>query len=295
MLQFFPVELAMREIHSRYWSLTPVHYADYTFANLWGWAIEYGLEWTEAHGLFWVRRTRRGDMPTERFWAPIGDWSSADWDSIASDMPSGTVWERVPESLCSQLKTLMPERICIEETRGQWEYLYSQKALATLSGNKLHKKKNHYNTYIKSYGEDYRTLGEDDIEHILQFECEWCRCHECDKSPSLQAENNAVLRVLTRWESLGTLIGAGLFVGDKMSAFTVGEALDDKTMVIHFEKARLEYKGAYQAINACFARYAGASFELINREQDADEEGLRQAKEGYYPLGFIVKNRIIFK
>lgn len=50
--------------------------------------------------------------------------------------------------------------------------------------------------------------------------------------------------------------------------------------------------GVYQAINFCFAKYAAKNFVFINREQDADEEGLRQAKESYMPSGYLKKNTI---
>jgi len=293
-MHFVPIDLNLREEHARLWAQTPVHTADYTFTNLWGWAPNYGLEWREAHGLGWIRRTKRGNLPTERYWAPLGDWDAADWESILAETAPGTVWDRVPEALCNKLAAIAPSRIRIEETRGQWEYLYEAKALASLTGNKLHKKRNHFNAYMKAYGEDYRLLTPEDIENVLLFEYDWCKCHECDKSPSLQAENEAVIRVLTRWDRLPGLIGAALFVEERMSAFTVGEALDARTLVTHFEKGRPAYRGVYQAMNACFARNAGAAFEFINREQDAGEAGLRQAKESYYPCGYLIKNRIIF-
>ena len=41
-----------------------------------------------------------------------------------------------------------------------------------------------------------------------------------------------------------------------------------------------------------FAKYAAKNFVFINREQDADEEGLRQAKESYMPSGYLKKNTI---
>ena len=72
-----------------------------------------------------------------------------------------------------------------------------------------------------------------------------------------------------------------------MAAFAVGEPLDDQTIVVHFEKGRPEYRGVYQAINFCFAKHSAKDFLFINREQDADEEGLRQAKESYMPSGYL--------
>lgn len=293
-MKFYPVDWALQDVHARYWAATPVHTADCTFVNLWGWAEEYGLEWAEAHDLLWIRRTRRGGMPASRLWMPLGDWNTVDWQAVLADTEPGTIWDRVPEALCTKLAGLAPDRVHIEETRGQWEYLYNAEALARLSGNKLHKKRNHVNGFIKAYGEDYRSLGPDDLETLLLFEHDWCHWHECLKSPALAAENEAVLRVLPRWERLPGLLGGALYVEGQMVAFCVGEALDEKTLVVHFEKGHPDYRGVYQAINMFFAQQAGAKFELINREQDAGEDGLRQAKQSYCPCGFLVKNRICF-
>ena len=112
------------------------------------------------------------------------------------------------------------------------------------------------------------------------------------RSASLLAESDVVCSVLRNWDALPGLIGGALYVGGEMAAFAVGEPLDDQTIVVHFEKGRPEYRGVYQAINFCFAKYAAKNFVFINREQDADEEGLRQAKESYMPSGYLKKNTI---
>ena len=98
--------------------------------------------------------------------------------------------------------------------------------------------------------------------------------------------------MLRNWEALPARSGGALYVGGEMAAFAVGEPLDDQTIVVHFEKGRPEYRGVYQAINFCFAKHSAKDFLFINREQDADEEGLRQAKESYMPSGYLKKNTV---
>ena len=78
-----------------------------------------------------------------------------------------------------------------------------------------------------------------------------------------------------------------------MVAFAIGEALDPETLVVHFEKVQPDYRGVYQAINNAFVVHAGQGFSVINREQDMGEEGLRQAKETYNPVGFLKKSRLV--
>ena len=236
---FSSIELGDAAAYAPYFRALPLHAADYTFTNLWGWGTHYNLE-----------------------------------------------------PLCELLLERLPGRVAIEETPGQWEYLYTQEALSTLAGNKLHKKKNHVNGYMKAYGEDYRTLNGEIMPQVLALQDDWCKWRECEKSASLLAESDVVCSVLRNWDALPGLIGGALYAGEEMAAFAVGEPLDDQTIVVHFEKGRPGYRGVYQAINFCFAKYAAKNFVFINREQDADEEGLRQAKESYMPSGYLKKNTI---
>ena len=285
-----PSNSANAAAYAPYFRALPLHAADYTFTNLWGWGTHYNLEWRTAHGLCWIRQ-KRNDLPVERLWAPVGDWYAADWAAMPELVP-GTTILRAPEPLCELLLERLPGRVAIEETPGQWEYLYTQEALSTLAGNKLHKKKNHVNGYMKAYGEDYRALNGEIMPQVLALQDDWCKWRECEKSASLLAESDVVCSVLRNWDALPGLIGGALYAGEEMAAFAVGEPLDDQTIVVHFEKGRPEYRGVYQAINFCFAKYAAKNFVFINREQDADEEGLRQAKESYMPSGYLKKNTI---
>lgn len=284
-IAFTPITLTGKEQYLHLREQTPCRSLDYTLANLWGWAGYYGLEWCFAHGLCWLRQTH----PQEAFWAPVGPWDDVDW----ADLPclrDGASLVRVPEALVRRMEAAMPGRIAAEEARGQWEYLYKTEDMATLPGNRYHKKKNHYNAYVKAYGEpDYRPLTLDVMEDVLALQDEWCQWHECVESPALQAENEAINRVLAHWDDIPGLIGGSLYAEGQMVAFSVGEKLDDTTLGVHYEKGRNGYRGVYQAMNRCFAQRAGQGYALLNRAQDLDEEGLRQAKTGYLPTDFLRK------
>ena len=204
---------------------------------------------------------------------------------------------RVPDEMAEVLREhLGEERVAAEPSREQWEYLYSREELAALSGNKFHKKKNLVNQYRKLYGIDYRTLDVREhpagLEDVLQLQEEWCRWRDCGSSPSLQAESDVIFRVVGNWARLPGLMGGSLYVENRMVAFTIGEPLDETSLVLHFEKVQPDYKGVYQAINNAFARHAPEQFMVLNREQDMGEEGLRQAKETYNPTGFLQKSTV---
>lgn len=78
---FSSIELGDAAAYAPYFRALPLHAADYTFTNLWGWGTHYNLEWRTAHGLCWIRQ-KRNDLPVERLWAPVGDWYAADWAAM---------------------------------------------------------------------------------------------------------------------------------------------------------------------------------------------------------------------
>lgn len=289
--QFEPVSLSVREKYYHCWDLTPQRSIDYTLANLWGWQEYYGLEWLFEGELAWIRQT----SPEKVSWAPIGDWHKYDWQNNFEKL-SGKTFIRVPEALLKIWRETVPEKFDFEDERGQWEYLYLQRELAELPGNRFHKKRNHLNSYIKAYGApDYREVMPDMVPTVLNVQDDWCHWHECDDSPSLLAENSAINRVLRYWDSFRNLVAGSLYVEDKMIAFAVGEKLDNKNLGVQYEKGLNGYKGVYQAMNCEFVKHAGKGYEWINRAQDLDEEGLRQAKLTYLPAEYLRKYKVVFK
>jgi hypothetical protein len=84
--------------------------------------------------------------------------------------------------------------------------------------------------------------------------------------------------------------GVLYYVNDKPVGWCLGESLARGRMfAIHFEKGLDEYKGIYQFINQSFAATLPRYYTHINREQDLGDEGLRQAKMTYRPIGFVRK------
>ena len=288
-LSFTPVTLDGRSEFYELWHKTPRRSLDYSLPNIWGWQQYFGLQWAFDGDLCWLRQT----VPFVTYWAPVGDWDAVDW--AASGIDACRSFIRVPEELLERWRAALPDKVEEHDSRGQWEYLYLQSDLATLPGNRYHKKRNHLRGIEKAYGIDYRPLDDAMVEDVLGLQDDWCQWHECEDSPSLRAENEAINRVLSHWELLDGLCGGSLYVDGQMVAFSVGEALDEKTLGVHYEKGLNGFRGVYQTINACFSREAGNGFELLNRAQDLDEEGLRQAKMTYLPTDFLRKYQVSFK
>ncbi len=290
-MQFSRLDLHHLNRYTPCWERCPQQSMDYTFVNLWSWQGFYDLHCAFGEHLCWIQKgpEQKGVIPSYR--APIGDWHSIDWAAEPLlQGEQGVQLTRVPEQLVQILEAALPGRVIKEETRGQWEYVYTQEDLAKLSGNRFHKKRNHVNAYKKHYGDvDYREIDSSIIEAVLSLQDEWCQWHECSNSPSLQAENAAINNVFSHWDDLPMLHGGAIFVGDALVAFSVGEIIAPQTLGVHFEKGRCGYRGVYQTMNSYFVQKAGAACQFVNREQDLDEDGLRQAKMSYLPTDFLRK------
>ncbi len=263
----------------------PTKTSDYSFANIWGWAPHYELEWRFDEDLCWIRQKK----PSPRYWAPVGDWNAVtDWRKYP-EFASGSEFIRVPEMLCGIWNDIGSGVVHLEEGRGQWDYLYLASDLIELSGNRFHKKKNLLHQFEKTYDFEYRSLGIGCVETVLQMQDEWCRWRDCEGDGALLAENDAVARVLARWNDIPGLCGGIIRVDGTPVAYTLAEPLGADTLVIHFEKGAPGVKGVYQAINNFFCKDVGKNYTYINREQDLDDEGLRKAKLSYNPVDFAKK------
>jgi hypothetical protein len=257
--------------------------SDYAFANLYGWAEHYGLQWRIAHDLVWIKQT----IPHEIFWAPVGDWAKANWTAMPC-LAGPARFTRVPETLLGIWREAFGGRVHATEARDHFDYIYSVPELVELKGNKFHKKKNLLRQFEKSNIFEYTPMQADCVEEVLDMQAEWHGWQE-HSSDALVAENQAISRVLKNFDRLGNLTGGTIRVAGKVIAYTVGESLNKNTIVIHFEKGDTRFKGIYQAINSHFLAAQEDRFELVNREQDLGDEGLRKAKLSYNPVQFMQK------
>ena len=183
------------------------------------------------------------------------------------------------------------ERYEVELDIDNSDYVYSARDLIRLSGRKYHRKKNHLNRFLREYRFEYRNLDMELVECFLDMQEKWCQMKECVEKPELLSEDFAIHRALTYFEELD-FKGGAIQIDSRIEAFSLGEPLNDSTAVIHIEKANPEIPGLYTAINQFFCSNACSGMEYINREQDLGLEGLRKAKESYYPHHMVKKYTI---
>lgn len=290
--EFEPIRIEQQAAYANKLARCDQIASDYSFINLWGWAREYGLQWAWEDDLVYIRQTQ----PYPALWAPVGDWSAADWRKILPMLQSSmNRIIRVPETLKEKWRVMDDQRLNFIETRGQWDYLYQRQDLVALQGNRYHKKKNLVNQFQKNYSALYLPFGAEMIDQALAMQEDWCTWRDCESHETLAAENKAIEHILGHWRQLPGITGGAIRVEGALAAYTIAEIMPDQSLVIHFEKGDPDFKGSYQAINQMFLKQAPPSITLVNREQDLDNDGLRKAKLSYHPVDFIKKWEVRFQ
>ncbi len=182
-------------------------------------------------------------------------------------------------------------RFDIEPLRDEFDYVYLSDDLIRLEGRKYHAKRNHLSRFLKSVPHEIEDLDSSNLNECITFLGKWCRFRDCQKNPEIMSECMACYQALNHFAELD-LFGILIRVNGQVEAFSVGDRLNDRTILVHIEKGNAEVPGIYAAINHFFARRFAGEKLYINREQDMGDEGLRKAKLSYYPHHMVEKYRI---
>ena len=185
----------------------------------------------------------------------------------------------------------MPDKFKITEQVDLKDYLYDGNAMRTLSGKKLHKKKNHLNAFKREYEGryEYRRLCCSDRGDVWKFLDRWREEKGEEVEEHLDYEVRGIHEILKNCSLLNVRM-SGVYIDGHLEAFTIGSYNPLEQMaVIHIEKANPEIRGLYQFINQQFLIQEFPDVTLVNREDDLGQEGLRHAKMSYNPCGFARK------
>lgn len=287
-MDFKPIEIQDKAVFDRFLRRDPPRISELTFTNLFMWRHRHHPSWLQwGDCLLIVFRPKEA--------APFG----------LPPVGSGDK-QKALDFLCRRLEALTPEaRVCradntfvekyvdpgqyrVDLDRDNSDYVYLTQDLINLTGRKYHRKKNHLNRFIKNNSFEYRRLDKDLVTSCLEMQESWCQMRECVEQPDLLSEDFAVHEALTRFEELDYQGGA-IVINSRVEAYALGEPLNGETAVIHIEKANPDISGLYAAINQRFCSDVWADTTYINREQDLGSEGLRRAKESYYPHHMVEK------
>lgn len=291
---FKPLRIEDKALFDQFLREDPPRISELTVTNLFMWRHKYRPVWKLEEGcllvLFQTKEEGVYGLP------PVGKGDKT----------------RALERLCEEIGKVSPEvRICrvdegfvrahVDEgryaclpDRDNSDYVYLTQDLIELSGNRYHRKKNHLNQFMKRYAFEYKVMDSTLVDSVLEMQESWCAMRECALNPELSDEDWAVREALGGFGSLD-YTGGVILIDSRIEAFSIGEALNRETAVIHVEKANSRIHGLYAAVNHVFCKEAWSEFTYVNREQDMGEEGLRQAKESYCPHHMVNKFTVIPK
>ncbi len=193
------------------------------------------------------------------------------------------------------IKEACPE-MCFRDDRPNYDYIYSTQELIDLKGRAFHGKKNHLNYFKRTYDYKYVELTSDMADDAMEFISEFNKRKEVPKHEMamLKMEEEAMDDVLRNIEKVGYSAGAILIDG-KIEAIAIGGKLGKNTITEHVEKANVNFRGLYQAINNEFCKNVAAKAKYINREEDMGIPNLRKAKLSYNPVKLLEKYIGVFK
>ena len=193
-----------------------------------------------------------------------------------------------------ELEAFFPGMFEFKDCRDDWDYVYTTEKLTKLSGSKLHGKRNHIARFKDNDNWEFEVISEENFDECIAMNNEWCRRYSAGKSESVSEEECAVKSAFANYRKLG-FVGGLLRIDGKVIAYTLGEAITDDMMVVHFEKAFADIQGAYPMINQQFVANCCQQYRYINREEDMGEEGLRKAKLSYGPDIMVEKFAAVLK
>lgn len=292
MIDFQRASLDHKARYDDYILQAPERGCEYSFANLYLWGRQE-LAFLNGCAVFFSHFYGKTLYPF-----PIG---SGDKKAVIEALLADAKERGIPCRLTGltnadkeDLGRWFPNKFQFIPMRDNFDYVYSIDALADLRGKKLQKKRNHFNRFVANHP-NYRIELLDccnaaRAQHMVNDWFVYRR--KLDPHGDYFLESLALAKAFRHFGELG-MEGIVLLDGDDVLAVTMGSRLNDDTFDIHFEKAREDVDGAYNAINCEFARYLRLKYpdvKFLNREDDLGLEGLRKAKLSYYPDHMVEKH-----
>ncbi len=299
------IEIEDKKLFDGYFEKFQPEISEFTFTNLFIWKNYYNFLFLESDNHLivfsqdyfknWKKSISNLDDGTF-FLTPIGPTPEKMIINLFEKFDNIEI-HRVPKDVIEKV-IRDPEyqvlNLDIHEDRMNWDYIYEIESLIDLPGNKFRQKRRWLNKFLEIYNYEFNIISDGLIDKALELQLEWCDQNECQSNEDLIEEQKAIKTALENFNDLG-IFGGIIGVDNKCVAYTLGEMINKDTIVIHIEKAHLEYEGSYQAINNLFLKEFGKNVKYVNREQDLGIPGLRRAKEAYKPIRMVEKSIIYHK
>jgi hypothetical protein len=297
------IEITDKPLFDRYFMKFRPHISEFTFTNLFMWRNYYEFLFTELNDHLIIfsksyltkwKKSHSNKKDVIFFLPPIGNKPDEIIFNLFDSLDN-IEFHRVPEAVIEKIKEtekLSNSTLEIIEDRDNWDYVYEREELITLAGNKYRQKRRWLKTFTEQYDYKFNFIAGEYIDRARKLQYEWADINDFETEEGLREEQRAVDELFDNFPELNPR--GGILCSDKNCVgYTLGEMLNDDTLVIHIEKAHIEYEGSYQAINNMFLKDCCEKASYVNREQDLGIPGLRKSKESYKPHHMVKKYMII--
>lgn len=275
------ITLADKPIFDAIFAANPPDMSAYTFTNVFAWRGAYDATISRLGEHILVLRDLGDEIACIE---PLGDAPVRPTvEEVLRRSPRPVVFRRLSARAASALEDL---GLVIEPDRDNWDYVYLAEDLITLAGRKYDGKRNQIARAKSRIDYQYVRMDVDLASRCEAFAHKWCLDRRCEAVDGLRRERCAIYEMLTNFDALG-IVGGAIVANGEVVAFSLGEALNPETLVVHVEKADTTIDGLYQLINNEFCIAEANGFTYVNREQDLGVPGLRKAKESYHPVRMI--------
>lgn len=295
--EFKEIELKDKEWVDPLLAFSDYRATEYCFTTLYIWAGLFGTRiarWKD-----WLLIRSDGDGGSANYIFPAGRGDVREVLDLLEQDAAGIGRKMVLWTIGDAVRTVVeacPGRYEFTPVRKSFDYIYETERMISLSGKKYQPKRNFISRFKTLYPDwTYERIQAEDparcaaqLEECREMTDRWCILNDCPHNESMQMEACAVRLALRDFVPL-RLKGGLLRSGGRVVAYTLGEALNSDTFIVHVEKAFSDVTGAYPMINRSFLEHEAAGLKYVNREDDAGDEGLRKAKLSYHPAFMLEK------
>jgi len=175
--------------------------------------------------------------------------------------------------------------ISVKDQSSAYDYLYCARAMAALSGRKLHGQRNHCNYFERTWKFHFSEVTNENAHDAKAF---FERFAVEKHSDFFTESNHKILEVLDNLD-VYRFSSLALYVDGKIIGCTFGTLIGD-TLYVSIEQADRDYRGAYPKLASAFVEaHLDAGAKFVNREDDMGDEGLRRSKLAWNPVEILEK------
>lgn len=290
-MDFKEVKLSDKEWIDKYLKESGYRGCEYAFGTMFIWQQVYHTEVAAAEGSLFIRsRAGKGQQYVYAFPAGNGDKKRAIQLLLKQAEKDGQklLLRGFTAGDGEFLEKEFPGVFELESVRDEWDYVYAREDLANLSGKKYHGKRNHIARFAERENWHYEPMTVNNIPQCKDMSEAWYEAQVASGNTDVLEEKNVLQKCFDQFAELG-FTGGILYLDNRVVAFTIGEPLTQDTYVVHMEKAYADIRGAYPMINQQYVLHEMEGYTYVNREEDVGIEGLRKAKESYYPCFMLEK------